>query len=589
MADRAAGVPFFAEEIVRDLAERHVLGGARGAYTCSAAVEEIRVPATLQAAIAARVDRLGDAVKQTLYAAAVIGTRFAADLLEKLVPEPELAALVAAELIDTLSTAPPAMFAFHHPLIQKVAYDSQLRSERARLHRRLASQIEQVDDNAGLIATHWEAAGDHRRAFEWHMRAGSWFNYRDQRAARTSWQRAAAVADQLPGDDPDRLSCQIAPRTLICATTFRVGGGPADTGFDELQKLTTAAGDKVSQIIGMAGYLTTLAFRSHHREASALASEFVTLVESTGDPTMIVGLLCAAAQAKYEAGEVRECLGLAERVIEVADGDAAMGNIMVATPLAWAWALRGTAKMCLGQQGWSADLDRGLAISLPFDVGTRCNTGLYTFVLAFQNGTAVPDAPSLAHTADWLREAEESGEDTAVTLARLIRGITLIHASPASREEGIALLVAAYDRLSWLSSALRRMADVEIADFKAHQGDLDAAIALAQATLDEQFSTGEMITRGVATRVMVEALLRRHAPADLDSARSALDRLAAVCTQPGFTLHELPILRLRALLADAEGDDQAFRDYLVRYQHAAVERGFEGHMAEAARMSAAFS
>ena len=227
VADRAAGVPFFAEEIVRDLAERGVLEGARGAYTCTAAVEDIRVPATLQAAIAARVDRLGDAVKQTLHAAAVIGTRFTVDLVEKLVSEPEFAALVKAELIDTVSTTPTAKFAFHHPLIQQVAYDSQLRSERAKLHRRLASQIEQVDDNAGLIATHWEAAGDHRQAFDWHMRAGAWFNYRDQRAARTSWQRARAVADQLPDADPDRLSSQIAPRTLICATTFRVGGSPA--------------------------------------------------------------------------------------------------------------------------------------------------------------------------------------------------------------------------------------------------------------------------------------------------------------------------------------------------------------------------
>ena len=304
---------------------------------------------------------------------------------------------------------------------------------------------------------------------------------------------------------------------------------------------------------------------------------------------MVVGLLCAAAQAKYEAGEIAECLTVANRVIEAANGDAAMGNIMVATPLAWAWALRGTAKLCRGQQGWLADLDQGLEIGMPFDVGSRCNTGLYKFVLAYQNGTAVPDTASLTQTAEWLHEAEESGEGTAITLARLIRAITLIHASPNSSEEGVALLVRAHDSLSWLSSALRRMADVEIADFKARRGDLDVAIALAQATLDEQFETGEMITRGVATRVLVEALLRRGAPADVDSARAAVDRLAAVRTEPGFVLHELPVLRSRALLAHAEGDDEACRDFLAQYRRRALEFGFDGHLAEAARMTAELS
>ena len=59
IAERAAGNPFFAEEMVRDLAERGVLDGERGAYLCRDDAADISVPATLQATIAARVDRLG--------------------------------------------------------------------------------------------------------------------------------------------------------------------------------------------------------------------------------------------------------------------------------------------------------------------------------------------------------------------------------------------------------------------------------------------------------------------------------------------------------------------------------------------------
>ena len=58
IADRAAGDPFFAEEMVRELVQRDVLTGERGGYTCSADVAEVSVPATVQAAIAARIDRL---------------------------------------------------------------------------------------------------------------------------------------------------------------------------------------------------------------------------------------------------------------------------------------------------------------------------------------------------------------------------------------------------------------------------------------------------------------------------------------------------------------------------------------------------
>jgi len=84
IAERAAGNPFFAEEMVRDLAERGVLRGNRRAYVSTVDAAEVTVPATVQATIAARIDRLDPAAKRTLCAAAVIGSRFSHDLLETL-------------------------------------------------------------------------------------------------------------------------------------------------------------------------------------------------------------------------------------------------------------------------------------------------------------------------------------------------------------------------------------------------------------------------------------------------------------------------------------------------------------------------
>ena len=82
IAERAAGNPFFAEEIVRDLADRGVLIGDPGAYECLSEAAEVIVPANLQAAIGARIDRLAPEAKQVLSAAAVIGSRFSHRLVE---------------------------------------------------------------------------------------------------------------------------------------------------------------------------------------------------------------------------------------------------------------------------------------------------------------------------------------------------------------------------------------------------------------------------------------------------------------------------------------------------------------------------
>ena len=99
IAEKAAGNPFFAEEIVRDLAERGVLQGNRSAYELTADAAEISVPATLQATIAARIDRLDPVAKRTLSAAAVIGSRFTRDYWKRWVLIPSCTIWWAASLL----------------------------------------------------------------------------------------------------------------------------------------------------------------------------------------------------------------------------------------------------------------------------------------------------------------------------------------------------------------------------------------------------------------------------------------------------------------------------------------------------------
>jgi adenylate cyclase len=586
IAERAAGNPFFAEEIVRELAQRGVLRGEPGAYISTAEIAEVTVPATLQATIAARIDRLDPKAKRTLSAAAVIGSRFDLDLLTVLGVEPVVDDLVRAELIDQVRFTRRPEYEFHHPLIRTVAYEAQLKSDRAELHRRLAAAIEapgSADENAALIAELLEAAGDLHAAYGWHMRAATWSSTRDITAARVSWQRARQIADRLPADDPDRNSMRIAPRTLLCGSTWRVSGSVADTGFDELRDLAAAAGDKVSLAIGMAGLLMTQAMYGRYRESSRLASEYTGLLESIGDPTLTVGLSIAAMTAKFYAGEMAETLRLAQRAIDLADGDPTKGKLLgVGSPLAWAIDCRGGARWALGLAGWRDDFDQAIAMAGAFDPILHAGliADLYTFAVI--NAAVLPDATALSTTAEALTIAERSGDDMVLVVARCGRGNVLAHQDGPDRERGLDLLAqlreAALQKRIDIHIMAVSIIDMQIANGRARTGDLDGAIALSRAVIDDLFAAGEMIYRGPATTVLVEALLRRNAPGDLQEAHAAIDRLAAVPTEPGFVLHKLPLLRMRALLARAHGDEAAYRAYRDRYRAMAKTLGFEGHI-----------
>jgi adenylate cyclase len=592
VAERAAGNPFFAEEIVRDLVERDVFDGNPGAYVCRVDSAEVSVPATVQATIAARIDRLGGTAKRTLNAAAVIGSRFDADLLVRVDRDTALAELVEAELLDPVAVTPRAEYAFRHPLIRAVAYESQLRSDRSLLHQRVAAAIQEhdssaVDENAALIATHLEAAGDLRAAFGWHMRAATWLTNRDIGAARASWQRAREVADRLPDDDPDRTSMRIAPRTLLCGYVWRAGGaGVAETGLDELRELCGAAGDQMSLVMGMSGVLVSMTLNRRLHELRALATDYIRLLESIGDPALIVGLLNTATHGKFDAGEVTETLPLVQRVIELADGDTTMGNFFFESPLAWAITLRGLARCSLGRSGWRDDLQAALAMAREAQGITQAAVTTYGYGVTLMNGALVPDATALGHTADALRTAERSGDDVSLAWARVAHGIMLVRLHDGDRAVGLDLLAKGRQQAFRHGDLLEvTMADIQIAECKAHTGDIGAAIEIAAATVAHQFDSGEMIFRGPASTVLAESLLCRGTAQDLQEAQTAIDRLAACPTDPGFVLYELPLLRLRALLARARDDEQAYGEFAKRYRAMATSLGFEGHIAMAEAMT----
>jgi class 3 adenylate cyclase len=592
IAERAAGNPFFAEEMVRELVQRDVLTGEHGGYVCRADVAEVSVPATVQAAIEARIDRLTAPAKRTLNAASVIGARFGGELMAALGIDAVVDELLGAELIDQVRFTPTTEYAFRHPLIRAVAYESQLKSDRAQWHRRLATAIQErgpasVEENAALIAEHLQAAGELHAAYGWHMRAAAWSTNRDVGAARLRWERARRIADALPDDDPDQLSMRIAPRTMLCATDWQGHQAIEESRgrFAELRELCSAAEDKVSLAIGMTGMATELLYAERTREASRLASEQMALLESIGDPTLTIGLAFIAFANWFESGEFAEIVRWSQTVIDLADGDPAKGaGFGIGSPLAIGVAFRGIARWWLGRPDWRQDLHDAVAMARNSDPATLALVLTWTYG-GIPYGVLRADDSSLHTIEEAVQTTQKASSDHALMFAEYALGAVLLYRDTAAdRHRGLELMVQAREWQREQAPSLVPVTELLVAPERARRGDRDNAIAVMRQAVDEMHQAGRLGFGVWGTSLLVETLLDRGAEGDLAEAQQEFDRLANLRADHDSAMLEITLLRLRVLLARARGDDVAYRELVSRYRAMAESLGFEGHIAWAEAM-----
>lgn len=599
---RAAGNPFFAEEMVREMVQSGVLVGEHSRYRCVADIAEVNVPATVHAAIGARIDRLSAPARRTLNAASVIGARFDAELLGALGVDAAYEELLGAELIDRPGRTPNVKYAFRHPLIRAVTYETQLKSDRAELHRRLAAAIHErapdsLEENAALIAEHLEAAGELIAAYDWRMRAGAWSTNRDLDAARLSWERARRIADRLPEDsatqpgppaaDADVLSKRIAPRTMLCATDIQARAvQESRTRFAELQELCAEAGDNASLAIAMTAVATEALYSGRAREAAQLSSHQMPLLESMADHTPLMGLSAIAFCNWLGVLDFDEILRWSQSVADMAAGDPAKGaGYGIESPLAIALAWRGTAGWCRSRPGWRRDLHNAVAMARTTNAETFSGAIAWSYGIAMQYGVLRVDDVLLRASEDAVQTAHSASSDRAMGLAGYTLAVALLNQDDAdNRRRGLDLMDRT--RELWLQKRavfLVPVTHVWTAWETARRGDRDGAITTMRAAVGDLRRVYPFY--GVwGTGVLVQTLLERRNSDDLSEAREEIDRLTSLAATHDSTMVEIMVLRLRALLAGARGD-AGYADLVSRYRAAAGSLGFEGHIAWADAMA----
>ncbi len=587
IATAAAGNPFFAEEIVRDLAGRRVLSGGRGGYRLTGNINEIAVPATVQAVLAARIDRLPAATKSILNAAAVIGNQFDVDTLNALLPESvstRLPELVSAELIDQIEFVPRQRYCFHHPLVRTVAYESQLSAIRVQAHRRLAAAIEgrdsgAVDDNAALIATHLEAGGELVQAYRWHLRAAEWLRPRGVPAARTEWESARRIADALADDYDGVTAMRIAPRAMLISTALYVSDAVgSDDLYQELRDLTMRSGDLTSLALATAGRIWSFSIND------VRVPEAVTLASELED--MVSGIVCDAATKAIILNSLaftRFANREFEAALRIIDAILALPDDVPANETVAAQVLRGVIELFLGDSDeGTRDFRDGLEQAHTLGALNYAMVSHYSGTVAVLGMCKADEL--VDETLQALRCAESLGDVSGIIATLWAHGSVLLRAENTSHDEAIDLLERArilIEEHKLHVIALTTIA-ADLAIDAASKGRIDQAIDSLRAAFSQHFDNGSRVFVGCTAEALIELLVDRGSVGDLTEAHRIVDRWRA--RPQGIAATDLWWLKSRALLARAQGNLDDYVDLSKTYLEFCEKLDARGRLPGAQRM-----
>jgi class 3 adenylate cyclase/tetratricopeptide (TPR) repeat protein len=422
---RTAGNPFFLEESVRALVETGGLAGTPGSYRLAQTLPMIQVPATVQAVLAARIDRLPPEAKRLLQTAAVIGTEVPVPLLQAIaeVPEavlhPGLAHVQAAEFLYETRLFPEPAYTFTHALTHEVAYSTLLLERRRVLHARIVEALEavagdRVTEQVERLAHHALRGEVWEKAVAYCQQAG------EKAMVRSAYREAAATLEQALGAlqhlPASRARCEqaIDLRLVLDDALWRLGDwGRVVASLREAEALAERLGDqrRLAQVSSeMADGYRILGNYERALMAGQRALTLAVALEDTAlqsEANMQLGLLY------YHRGDYGRAIAALRQTITAPERHSHRRRDRPDATLVWPWSW---LLVCLSQvgafaEGWamSADLLQvAEASARPFDLAVATfgvgqlslRQGDFSQAMAvFERGLAVCQRHDLR---DWL-------------------------------------------------------------------------------------------------------------------------------------------------------------------------------------------
>ena len=596
---RTKGTPFFIEEVVQTLIESGHLTGARGAYRLTTPVEALQVPATVQAVLAARIDRLGEREKQVLQTAAVIGKTFGEALLRRvlgsLAADDEtalgqaLSTLIASEFLFEAALYPEVEYSFKHPLTQEVAARSQLRERRARVHAAVAQALEEaggnLDERAAEIAQHWAEAEDPGRAARWHRRAAEWAGLSDPREGLRHWRRVRELARGV-GDENERTELALQACHQILSLGWRMGGSETEAAavFAAGRALTEGLGDRAATalLVGRYGLMrmsvvgSALDYVRYGEEAAHLAQE-------SGDPALRAAIGTFPAFGHFYVGDGEAVLTWSARVLEEVGSDSALGREIVGySPRASMILARARALMFLGRltEAWK------LVQEAEYVAEESQELEVFTWVQVARADVAYAcgdPQSTLEHGRRSLEIAEKLDNESSRMLAYAVLGVAyLLEGQPAAARDALresaAIVRDRRTQVAMLPEVLALLAEAHLA-----LGEPTEAVATAREGIELGRTGGCYYHEAQAQLALAAALLATDGVvprAEIESALARAEQLVESIEGRSLSPRILEMRgRLATTLGDAAASERLLRQALDLYR--AI--GATGHAARLAK------
>ncbi|HEU5407415.1 MAG TPA: hypothetical protein VFU48_06585, partial [Nitrospira sp.] len=363
IVERAQGNPFFLEELINALVERGDFEGERGSYRLKGGIDTIPLPSTVQAVIAARIDRLEENAKAILEITSVIGREISVLVLDRIagMDQPGLSEAIQqlrqAELLYDVPPFEQRLLAFRHPLIQEVAYRSLLHERRRELHSKVAQAIESVfkdhaDERAALLAYHLEQAGENLKAAQQNMRSAVWIGTNDPNQAMRSWKKVRELLSNLPSSQPiNYLKMMASGQIVNFGWREGISAQEASIYFEEAKQLAVALGDVRANALIHAAFGRILANGGSADEYVEKIREAKAIADRSNDVSVQIALKAVLCHALRMSGLMTDALQMNIEATESADKIVKFDRQMLGFDVEiWLTVMRGQTLLMLGRK-----------------------------------------------------------------------------------------------------------------------------------------------------------------------------------------------------------------------------------------------
>jgi class 3 adenylate cyclase/tetratricopeptide (TPR) repeat protein len=562
--ERTEGTPFFIEETVQVLLDEGSLV-RNGTLKLTRPLAELKIPPTVQAILASRIDRLAPDAKDLLQTLAVIGREFTLSLVRGAVGQSDyklnrlLNDLQLSEFIYEQPAVGDAEYTFKHSLTQEVAYNSMLMERRKQSHDRIGAALEMLyarslDDHLSELAHHYSRGNNLDKAVDYLGRAARQSASRSALGETLAYARSGlAILPRLaPGVGRAGVEFDLLSTMVRGATAIEGWGSPQTSqGFRRMLELARELGDNVLLSTALGGMWLDHHMAARYREGAELARQMIELAEHRNSPVALADASFLQGLTLYFTGRLEDALTAFNRAIAACPEGAGRTSLPGSDPFANTLAFAGLSTCFVGYPDRGMDLfecaiKRCREMNLPFSLG---------YVLFHQSWICAARGEVLRtqRVCEQLEAvAEEGGFQSFSGLNLIYQG--WVASMQGEHERGIAMIRSGM--ANWTNALFTTVVSSILAEACLRAGRYQEAMDAVAAGREHSLRTGEHYAESELERVAGETLIRMGA--GTAEAEQCIRRAIALATEQGAKWFELRATRsLARLLAQQGRCDQA--------------------------------